>query len=145
MSLKAFILARTFSSAISYDSCSQAFHETVTVLKLMLPHFDTNTDINGSSIQVHLQVCRAEFRMSLCLFPAVKKHICFSLPLKALLVTVLIWGLEVGAGSLRQAVYEMKMFSFPMMASVTFHILKSSAYSSLGKCSHFFGRFPLSQ
>ncbi len=69
MQLKAFILARTFSSAIFYDSFAQTFHETVTVLKLMPYHFDTNIDINGSSIQAHLQVCRAEFRMSLCLFP----------------------------------------------------------------------------
>lgn len=55
----------------------------------------------------------------------------FSPAVKVLFITVLICGLEVGAGSLRQTVYEMKMFSFPAMVRVTSHIFKSSALQLL--------------
>lgn len=105
-------------------SCSKAG----AIFKCMPSHFKTNSDINGSQFQEQLSLSGDKFSLYLSLDCKITN---FSSAVKVLFITVLICGLEVGAGSLRQTVYEMKMFSFPAMVRATSHIFKSSALQLL--------------
>lgn len=105
-------------------SCSKAG----AIFKCMPSHFKTNSDINGSKFQEQLSLSGDKFSLYLSLDCKITN---FSSAVKVLFITVLICGLEVGAGSLRQTVYEMKMFSFPAMVRATSHIFKSSALQLL--------------
>lgn len=105
-------------------SCSKAG----AIFKCMPSHFKTNSDINSSQFQEQLSLSGDKFSLYRSLDCKITN---FSPAVKVLFITVLICGLEVGAGSLRQTVYEMKMFSFPVMVRETSHIFKSSALQLL--------------